>query len=111
MKEERTIIPFREFAADLSNIFHRVLNEHSVFWVEGERGEFVEVKATPRSQRRHRKPTVDVQAFLAAAGSWDDVDTDAFVFAVREQRDQSYRAIIKPQFDGHCTFLCVEIAT
>ena len=36
----------------------------------------------------HRANT---QALANAAGSWHDVDTDAFVHAVREQRDQSYR--------------------
>lgn len=36
----------------------------------------------------HRANT---QAFANATGSWRDVDADAFVHAVREQRDQSYR--------------------
>ena len=39
----------------------------------------------------HSKPKPDLEAFANAAGSWHDMDADAFVRAVREQRDQSYR--------------------
>lgn len=41
----------------------------------------------------HRANT---QALANPAGSWHDVDADAFGHAVREQRDQSYR----PSMDG-----------
>lgn len=38
----------------------------------------------------HRPQMVDLQAFGKAAGSWQDVDTAAFVRAMREQREQSH---------------------
>jgi hypothetical protein len=92
MTGEHTIIPFREFSDNLTSIFYRILHEHRVFWVEGEEGEFVEVKATTRRRNQRRKSEADLQAFLAAAGTWNDVDVETFVHAVREQRDQSYRS-------------------
>ena len=40
----------------------------------------------------HSKPKTDLRAFAHAAGSWSDVDADAFIHTLREQRDQSYRS-------------------
>ena len=95
MAEEHIVIPLDEFADNLSSIFHRVLRDRRVFWVEGEFGEFVEVKAAPGHRSARRKRTADVQSFIDAAGSWSDVDADAFVHAVYEQRAQSYRPSVE----------------
>jgi hypothetical protein len=43
----------------------------------------------------HRQQMVDLQAFSKAAGSWQDVDTAAFVRSMREQREQSYRPAVE----------------
>lgn len=43
----------------------------------------------------HSRPKVDMQAFADAAGSWHDVDTEAFVQSVRQQRDHSYRPSVE----------------
>jgi hypothetical protein len=92
--EERIVIPLAEFSNNLSNILRRILHEHRVFWVEGESGEFVEMKAAPGQRRTRRKTSADLRAFMDAAGSWGDVNTDAFAHVLREQRDQSYRPLV-----------------
>lgn len=47
----------------------------------------------PIRRRGSRKRTeADYRAFLSAAGSWKDVDTDALIAGIRESRRRSSRA-------------------
>ncbi len=51
----------------------------------------------PRARRRKRgtKSAADYEAFLSSAGSWADVDVDAFLKANRESRDRSSRPAVE----------------
>ena len=44
---------------------------------------------TPRRRPRHKRTAEDFEAFQAAAGSWADIDTDALVATIREDRGRS----------------------
>ena len=45
----------------------------------------------PRRRSKRAKSEADYQAFLASAGSWDDVDVDEFKRYLRERRDAGDR--------------------
>jgi hypothetical protein len=49
------------------------------------------VKAAPRRKPRRVKTKADYEAFLSAAGSWKDVDTDKLIADIYESRRRSYR--------------------
>ena len=61
--------------------------------IEAERLPFDNEVAAPVVAQQ--KQLVDLQAFGKAAGSWQDVDTAAFVRTIREQREQSYRPAVE----------------
>jgi hypothetical protein len=46
---------------------------------------------TSRRSRKRRKTKADYEAFLSAAGSWSDVDTDELLATIYESRDRSLR--------------------
>lgn len=48
--------------------------------------------ASAKRRRARRVPTqADIEAFRSAAGSWHDVDVEAFKAYIRERRDASSR--------------------
>jgi hypothetical protein len=48
-----------------------------------------------RRRKAARKSSADYKAFLGSAGSWSDVDIDAFLKANRESRDRSTRPSVE----------------
>ena len=77
-------IPFAEFANNLARIFERVIGEGEAVVVETEAGALVALTPIARA-----KTAADYDAFLASAGSWADVDTDAFLKDIYESRKSS----------------------
>jgi hypothetical protein len=89
-------LSFEEFAANAASVFERVVKTDEPVVVERGSEKVVIRPLSKRTRNRKREPSeADVQAFLAAAGSWSDVDTDAFLRANYESRDRS----VKPAVD------------
>lgn len=78
-------ITFEEFAGNLADVFRRVVENGETIVIEKERGHFVALNPVPPDEVED-KSAEDWAAFRAAAGSWDDVDTDAWLDKVREGR-------------------------
>jgi hypothetical protein len=90
MTEALNRISFEEFSENLVGIFERVLSEGESIVIEKGEGELVEVKPISRSKAGKRAKTkADYEAFLASAGSWSDVDIDAFLKDTYECRKSS----------------------
>ena len=85
MAEALRPIPFEEFSDNLARIFERVIGEGEAVVVETEAGALVALTPIARA-----KTAADYDAFLASAGSWADVDTDAFLKNVYESRGRSF---------------------
>ena len=69
-------ISLKEFSENLDNYFEQALNEGKEFLITNEKGDQVIFKRYHATKRKKRVRTeADYQAFLAAAGSWKDVDT------------------------------------
>lgn len=49
------------------------------------------VKPAPRRKPRRGKTKADYEAFLSAAGSWKDVDTDKLIAEIYKSRRRSSR--------------------
>ncbi len=88
-------ISFEELAGNLADVFNKVRKEHTSIVVEYATGEKFVIKPlrpTKVSIRPRRKRTkADYEAFLAAAGSWSDVDTDELKKHIYESRAISTR--------------------
>ena len=80
MAKELRHISFEEFSDNLTDIFEKVIHDQETVVIESEYGELVEVKPiTPSSKQSRDKSQADLDAFLSSAGSWADVDIDAFL--------------------------------
>ncbi len=90
MAEIRKAVSFDEFSSNLIRFFDLVSHEHETLVVENADGEFVMVKPLSKRPPR-RKAKADINAFLSAAGSWEDVDTDTFINNIYESRRRSNR--------------------
>jgi len=88
MAEALKRIPFEEFSENLARIFDRVVSEGEETVVETKGGALVAVTPIARA-----KTAADCEAFLASAGSWADVDTDAFLKDNYESRKLSRPAV------------------
>ena len=86
MAEAFKRIPFEEFSHNLATIFDRVISEGESIVIEKGEGEFVALSPAPLSRSKTEE---DWKAFRAAAGSWADVDTDAFLKDIYESRKSS----------------------
>lgn len=83
-------ISFAEFAANLTHIFDRVIGTGEKMVVETDAGDLVALKLITRVKpRRRHKTRADYEAFLASAGSWADVDIDAFLRDIYDSRRSS----------------------
>jgi len=88
MTEVLKRISFDEFSHNLAGIIERVLSEGESIVIEKGEGELVALSPIS-SSRSSNKSEEDWEAFRAAAGSWDDVDTDAFLEDIYESRKSS----------------------
>lgn len=86
MKMEERRITFDEFAGDVAGVVNHVISEDAEVIVETENGASVVI--VPHVTVR-RKSEEDLAAFRAAAGSWADMDTDAFLEAIYTSRTSS----------------------
>jgi len=90
MEKQSKHIPFEEFADNLASIIEKVIHDHKPVYVESQSGELIEVKVAGPTDPKRREFTADEdKAFLSAAGSWSDVDTDEFLKDVYESRRSS----------------------
>jgi hypothetical protein len=81
-------IPFKEFSENLAQIFDQVISEGESIVVE--KGEGEQVALIPASSLvAQPKTKEDWAEFRAAAGSWADVDIDAFLKDIYESRRSS----------------------
>src|SRR5690242_19908980 len=81
-----------EFASNVDSFLDRVLETGETVVVETDSGARAEVRPLPTKQRvpftrRHPPGPADLAAFLAAAGSWSDIDDTEFLRKVYESRD------------------------
>jgi len=88
-------ISFEELANNVTDVFNRVRAAHKAVVVESANGEKFLIKplsAAKTHRRRSSKRTkADYEAFLAAAGSWHDVDTDELIKRIYTSRTISTR--------------------
>lgn len=97
MQTTITHIPLTEFEHDPVEVFRRVTHEQVTVVVEDESGQQMVLRPVingKATQPKRKKTTVDYAALAAAAGSWDDVDTDTFLKQVYESRSISTRPFI-----------------
>jgi len=85
---ELTRVPLKEFAKNPAALVNRVASERISIIVEKD-GEEVAVlrPARPKAKRRRKKSAAARKAFLSAAGSWKDIDTDKFLADNRASRN------------------------
>lgn len=76
MAKEVAHISFDEFAANVAGVFDRVIAGNESVVVEKPNGVRAVLQPAPRKGTRRGRTRADYEAFLAAAGSWKDVDTD-----------------------------------
>ncbi len=96
MNKELTRIPFNEFAANLSRVFDRVVKDKETVMVEKEgRGLAILKPVSSGPRRRRHKSSAAYKAFLAAAGSWKDVDTDQLIADIYASRRISSRPAVE----------------
>ncbi len=95
MNKELTRIPFNEFAANLSRVFDRVVKDKETVMVEKEGRGLAILKPASSGPRRRRKSSAAYKAFLAAAGSWKDVDTDQLIANIYASRSISSRPAVE----------------
>ena len=91
-------IPFDDFARDLEGFFDRVVHSQEEVLIENDRGEVAVLKPATLKKRPNRRRVIsdaDHKAFLSSAGSWSDVDVDAFIKNLRESRQISTRPEIE----------------
>ncbi len=79
-------ISLDDFSNNLDRIFERVISEGESIVIERGEGELVALSPVPSSSPKTEE---DWEVFRAAAGSWADMDTDAFLKDVYESRNSS----------------------
>ena len=87
---ESEAITLEEFAANVEEIFERVVGGNETIVVRSAEGKLALIKPMS-SVRRKPKAGREADPFLAAAGSWHDFDVDTFLRNNRESRDLSAR--------------------
>lgn len=89
MGNERKVISYQEFSSHPDAVFESVLDGAEIVVQRGE-GESITLTpgTTPNNDRTVQKK---IEAILAAAGSWSDVDTDALLAQLRASRHLSTR--------------------
>ena len=89
---ELTRVPFKDFSKNPTSLFNRVVRERISIVVEKDGEALVVLKPVrPKVKRRRKKSAAAHKAFLAAAGSWKDIDTDKFLADNQASRDISTR--------------------
>lgn len=89
---ELTRIPLKDFIKHSTTLVNRVATERISIVVEQDGKELAVLRpARAKAKRRRKKSAAARKAFLSAAGSWKDIDTDTFLDANRKSRDLSYR--------------------
>lgn len=90
-------IPYEEFAADLDQIIERIVRTRETVVVETGHGEVITLRPgmadAPDAHSQPQKTVEDYEAFLAAAGSWKDVDTDQLINDIYTSRRSSRRPV------------------
>ncbi len=89
-------IPLGELVEHPIRVLDRVVRERKPIAIE-KRGKIL-VLLTPirsRSMRRRKNTTEQRRAFLAAAGSWKDVDTDELIADIYASRKHSSRPSVQ----------------
>lgn len=91
-------ISFDELAGNVIDVFNKVREEHTPIVVEYSTGEKLIIKplssAKPLRRRGRKRTKADIEAFRAAAGSWQDEDVDTFIKNVYESRRHSSRPLV-----------------
>lgn len=89
-------IPIGEFVEHPIRVLDRVVRERKPIAVE-KRGKVI-ILLTPihtRPMRRRKNTVAQRRAFLAAAGSWKDVDTDKLIANLYTSRKRSSRPSVQ----------------
>ncbi len=96
MAHEIGPIPIKEFSQNIEGFLDRVVRENTAVTIENEAGALVVIKPV-RARNKRRSPMTPEQrlAFLATAGSWSEVEVDAFLKANEESRRISSRSSVK----------------
>jgi hypothetical protein len=89
MGNERKVISYQEFSTHPTEVFELVLDGAEIVVKRGE-GETITLMpgALPDDDAALQKK---IEAILAAAGSWSDVDTDELLIELRANRNISTR--------------------
>ncbi len=96
MDKDLIRMPFKEFATNLAQVFDRVVYENETVLVEKEGRPLAILKparAVPR--RRRKKSSADYKAFLSAAGTWQEVDTEKLIADIYASRRRSTRPSVQ----------------
>lgn len=89
---EITRVAFKDFSKNPTDLFNRVVRERISIVVEKDGEALVVLKPVrPKTKRPRKKSAAAKKAFLAAAGSWKDIDTDKFLVNNRASRNISTR--------------------
>lgn len=87
-----TRIPLKDFSKNSTDILNRVVRERINIVVERDGEPIAVVKPVRHRAKRPRKKSAAAhKAFLAAAGSWKDIETDKFLTNNRASRNISTR--------------------
>ncbi len=92
MQRSPARIPLGELVGHPARVLDRVVRERKPILVE-KRGKVL-VLLTPiraRLPKQLKKKSADRKAFLAAAGSWQDLDTDNLIADIYASRERSSR--------------------
>lgn len=86
-------IPYDEFATHLDEIIERIVRTRETVVVEAGEDVLITIQSTDDGQfmtdRGSTKTREDLDAFLASAGSWKDVDTDQLIENIYAGRKSS----------------------
>lgn len=89
-------IPLGELVENPTRVVNRVIRERKPVAVE-KRGKVIILLMPTRVRPTHRRKnrTADRRAFLAAAGSWKDMDADKLVADIYSSRKRSSRPVVQ----------------
>lgn len=92
MANERKVISYQEFSNHLAEVFEQVLQGEEVVVQRGN-GESVVLNVADSTNGETLAPE-KLAAFLSAAGSWADVDTETLKAQLRASRDMPPRPAV-----------------
>jgi hypothetical protein len=87
MQRATVHVTFEEFAHDLDRFFDRVAYGQETVVVEGTAGAQIVVRPARARLRPPTRTPDDLSAFIAAAGSWSDVDDETLMRQIYQSRD------------------------